>query len=77
MNERLDTLAEAILAGKDDGFVGVLSTGERCFLALATARYDLLPTAYVDPIEAWHRLDQDWRGAICSWRGWPDRIADE
>jgi len=77
MNERLDAMVEAIVKGKDDDCVGVLSTGERCFVALAAARYDLLPAAYDDPIEAWNRLDHEWRGQVCEWRGWPRNYARE
>ena len=50
---------------------GLLSTGERCYVALAAGRYDLLLATCEDPIEAWHRLDTRWRGEICRRRGWP------
>lgn len=71
MNARLVALVERIANGGDTDALGVLSTGERCYVALASNRYDLLPTSYVDPIEAWHRLDGEWRGGVCAWRGWP------
>ncbi|MBK1732903.1 hypothetical protein [Thiococcus pfennigii] len=74
MNDRLDAIIRDLLAG-DAVEIGLLSTGERCFVALAADRYDLLPTAYADPIEAWHRLDRDWRLAVCAWRGWPEHYA--
>lgn len=75
MNARLDALVERIANGGDADAVGVLSTGERCYVALAANRYDLLPANYADPIEAWHRLDRDWRGGVCAWRGWPGEYA--
>lgn len=71
MNERLHTLVKQILDGGNDDLVGVLPTGERCFVALAANRYDLLPSSYTDPIEAWHQLDRDFQIGICVWRGWP------
>ena len=70
MNERLDALVERITRGDDGDVVGVLSTGERCYVALAANRYELLPANYADPIEAWCRLDMEWRGGVCAWRGW-------
>ncbi|MBK1735577.1 hypothetical protein CKO15_09830 [Halorhodospira abdelmalekii] len=48
-----------------------LSTGERCYVALATGCYELLPIGYRDPLEAWHRLDGHWQAAVCQARGWP------
>ena len=75
MKARLDGMVLAILNGNDDTFVGVLSTGERCFVALATGRYDLLPGNYADPIEAWNRLDAELRPLVCRWRSWPDSYA--
>lgn len=75
MTARLDGMVQTILNGKDESFVGVLSTGERCFVALASKRYDLLPANYADPIEAWHRLDGEWRRLVCEWRGWPNSYA--
>ena len=29
-----------------------MSTGERCYVALAAGRYNLFPEAYADPMEA-------------------------
>jgi hypothetical protein len=75
MKARLDRMVQTILNENDDAFVGVLSTGERCFVALATGRYDLLPGNYADPIEAWNRLDAELRPLVCRWRGWPDGYA--
>lgn len=71
MNVRLKRLIENIANGGDADAVGVLSTGECCYVALAANRYDLLPASYADPIDAWFRLDLQWRGGVCAWRGWP------
>jgi len=75
MNQGLDSMVQAIINGKDTSFIRVLSTGERCFVALASRRYDLLPGNYNDPIEAWNRLDGPLRRQVCEWRGWPDSYA--
>ena len=75
MIERLDSLVEGIRDNGDTSLLGVLSTGELCYVALASARYDLLPRSYADPIEAWHRLDSKWRLHVCQWRGWPENYA--
>jgi hypothetical protein len=75
MNVQLDRMVQAIVNQKQADFVGVLSTGERCFVALASNRYDLLPASYADPIEAWNRLEPDLRRQVCEWRGWPNRYA--
>ncbi|MEJ2406556.1 MAG: hypothetical protein P8171_20130 [Candidatus Thiodiazotropha sp.] len=75
MKAQLDEMVLAILSGRDDTFVGILSTGERCYVALATGRYDLLPGNYADPIEAWNRLDAELRTLVCRWRNWPDSYA--
>lgn len=71
MNERLDRLVQHLNDGGNPDAVRGLSTGERCFVALAADRYDLLPANYADPIEAWQRLEPDWRHEVCEWRGWP------
>jgi len=71
MSERLHALVNHILNGSDEDVIGVLSTGERCFVALAANRYDLLPDSCRDPIEAWHRLDHEEQVGVCLWRGWP------
>lgn len=75
MNHLLDDLVETIRADGNVERVGVLSTGERCYVALATNRYDLLPANYADPIEAWYRLEPDLRASVASWRGWPSSYA--
>jgi|GEM_PF-2970300 len=79
MNARLedivDTLRRGIGADQEADLVGVLSTGERCYVALAARRIDLLPAAYSHPVEAWHRLDADWQRAICRHNDWPESWA--
>lgn len=76
MNARLehivDTLRDGIDADQEAELVGVLSTGERCYVALAARRSDLLPAAYDHPVEAWHRLDADWQRGVCRRNGWPE-----
>lgn len=75
MNKRLNRLVEQLQAGGDQSPIGVLSTGERCYVVMAANRYDLLPTCYADPIEAWNRLEPAWRQGVCEWRGWPKSYA--
>ncbi|WP_445005167.1 hypothetical protein [Halomonas mongoliensis] len=76
MNARLegivDTLRCGVSAEQEADLVGVLSTGERCYVALAARRADLLPEAYWHPVEAWHRLDADWQRAVCRHNDWPE-----
>jgi len=76
MNGRLDEIVQHLLAA-GAAEAGPLSTGERAYVALAAARYDLLPRAYPDPIEAWHRLAPDWRRRVCLWRDWPVEWGDD
>ncbi len=75
MNPRLEdivgTLRQGVGREKEGELVGVLSTGERCYVALAAHRNDLLPAAYHHPVEAWHRLDADWQRALCRRNDWP------
>ncbi|WP_157726449.1 hypothetical protein [Imhoffiella purpurea] len=73
--ERLTELVEHLRAEGDGAEIGPLSTGERCFVAIAAHRYGLLPPAYADPIEAWFRLNEDWQLAACEWRDWPRSYA--
>lgn len=75
MSERLSHLVDLLHAGGDAGVVAGLSAGERCYVALAAGRYELLPRGYADPIEAWSRLDAPWRAAVCRARGWPEEWA--
>ena len=79
MNARLedivDTLRRGIGADQEADLIGVLSTGERCYVALAARRIDLLPAAYSHPVEAWHRLGADWQRAICRHNDWPESWA--
>lgn len=76
MNARLehivDTLRRGLGADQEAELVGVLSTGERCYVALAARRPDLLPAPYDHPVEAWHRLDADWQRGVCRRNGWPE-----
>lgn len=71
MRERLDSIAQQVAPARSDEAAQGLSTGERCYVALASGRYDLLPAAYPDPIEAWFRLEEDWRRGVCFQRNWP------
>jgi len=73
MREDLDQIIEEIRRGDveiGDTTVSGLSDGEKCYIALATGQYYLLP-ADTDPIEAWHRLGWRWRMRVAEWRGWP------
>jgi len=79
MREDLDQIIEEIRRGDveiGDTTVSGLSDGEKCYIALATGQYYLLP-ADTDPIEAWHRLDWPWKDRVARWRGWPGSYADE
>ncbi len=76
MNARLNTIVSALQAQPgDQGLAQGLSAGEQCFVALAAGRYEFLPGAYDDPVEAWHRLTPAWQRAVCQWRGWPESWA--
>lgn len=79
MNARLEQIIDALRRGVDPAeeadLVGVLSTGERCFVALSARRLDLLPMAYHHPVEAWHRLDSDWQRGVCRHNDWPESWA--
>jgi hypothetical protein len=76
MTAKLERMVLAILNGRNNTKVGKLTTGERCFVALASRHYDLLPADYADPIEAWHRLDCERQRLVCEWRGWPNCYAE-
>ena len=75
MMQRLDYIVHQALKGADDALmvalIHPLSTGERCYIALAANRADWLPDTY-DALAAWHRLDDDWQLGLCRWRGWPE-----
>lgn len=79
MNARLEAIIATLRRGvpeeQEADLVGVLSTGERCFVALCARRADLLPAAYAFPVEAWHRLDSDWQRAVCRHNDWPESWA--
>ncbi|MEO5344104.1 MAG: hypothetical protein H7842_12355 [Gammaproteobacteria bacterium SHHR-1] len=74
--KRLDAIIQRVQTEPAaDLRVGNLSTGERIYIALSLSRPELLPFPFRDPIEAWHRLDADWRREVCAWRGWPQEWA--
>jgi hypothetical protein len=75
MNPYLNHLVEQLAGGCDGSIVGPLSTGECCYVALASNRYELLPAFYLDPVEAWFRLEPEWRLGVCERRGWPRSYA--
>ena len=76
MRKELDVIVGRVRRG-DAGMaearreIGTLSAGQRCYIALASGCYDLLPDTF-DAVEAWHRLDSVWQHAVCRWRGWPE-----
>ena len=74
MNAQLDKRVKDQVSNPD-GDPGPVSTGERCYIALASGCYNLL-TDPADPIEAWFRLPPYYRAAVCRWRGWPKEWAD-
>lgn len=57
--DSLNRIALALAKNQDDGF-GVLSTGERCYVALASNRIDLLKAMDYTIPEALARLGDDW-----------------
>lgn len=63
--ERLDGIADAIKRGAPgaDEAIGVLSTGERIYVALAASRCDLLAEGDSVPY-ALHRLGDEWLQAL-------------
>ncbi len=71
MSEPLHAIVKQILDNDDEKLVRLLSINERCFVAIAANRYDLLPSIYRDPIEAWYRLGRHEQVGVCVWRGWP------
>lgn len=71
MKEQLNKVVEAASAAEASLLAGGLSEGERCYVALASGCYELLPISFEDPLEAWHRLDGYWQSAVCKARGWP------
>jgi hypothetical protein len=63
--DRLDEIAEAVLAGDADA-LGPVSTGERIYVALAANRADLLPAGYT-LVQAIARLDDDTAALVARW----------
>lgn len=79
LNE-LDDIIKTIQDGQDDKAVEIadladLTIGERCYVALSTGRYDLLPDG-LDPVEAWRRLNWSWQDRVARWRKWPEALAE-
>ena len=65
--DRLNHMA-LVLAKKGDSGFGVLSTGEQCYVALASNRIDLLEQIGYTIPEALARLGDDWiQSLISSW----------
>ena len=56
---KLERIIRRVLAGTawEDSGAGVLSTSETITVALATGLHGELPSGYVDPSDAWRRLD--------------------
>lgn len=75
MMQRLDDIVRQARKDADETIlvtlIRPLSTGERCYVALAADRADWLPDTY-DALAVWHRLDDDWQLDVCRWRGWPE-----
>ena len=76
MNEqlkRLDDIVERVAKGDERGF-GCLSGGERVYVALAANSQRLLDEENYTMVQAWLRLDQDWRQHLVrTWRSFdPD-----
>lgn len=66
--DRLNALVPA-LAKRNDAAFGVLSTGEKCYVALAANRMDLLESMHYTVPEALARLGNEWiADLIASWQ---------
>lgn len=66
--DHLDQLALQV-AGGNDGDFGVLSTGERLYVALAANRPDLLAADGYTVAQALGRLGDDWtRALVVRWQ---------
>lgn len=66
--DRLNALALRLAKQQDDGF-GPLSTGEKCYAALASSRVDLLESIGYTIPEALARLGEEWtQSLIASWQ---------
>jgi hypothetical protein len=77
--ERLDTIAIAVARGDVTG-VGVLSTGEKVYVALAANDLALLESWNYTIVEAIDRLGTQWTAALVQrwkYRGNPKRVSDE
>lgn len=66
--DRLNSIALGVAKKCDDNFWS-LSTGEQCYVALASNRIDLLLEMNFTIPEALARLDEDWtRALVDSWQ---------
>lgn len=66
--DHLNTIALGLAKGGHNGF-GVLSTGEKCYVALAANRMDLLESMDYTIPEALARIGQSWVQALLkSWQ---------
>lgn len=66
--DRLNSIAMVLAKKREAGF-GVLSTGEQCYVALASNRIDLLEQIGYTIPEALARLGGDWiQSLISSWQ---------
>lgn len=63
--DRLNSMALALAKKREAGF-GVLSTGEQCYVALASNRVDLLEAIGYTIPEALARLGDEWTQALVS-----------
>jgi hypothetical protein len=68
----LDAIAMQVIAG-DATHTGVLSTGERLYVALSANSAALLKEAGYTIVEAIMRLDTDWRKELIRRWQYPDR----
>lgn len=61
--DRLDDIAKQLAHGDDESY-GVLSTGERLYVILASNRHDLLNAAKFTFAEAIARLGPEWTAEL-------------
>jgi hypothetical protein len=66
--QRLDGIAEQVAKGNERGF-GCLSGGERAYVALAANSQKLLDEENYTMVQAFIRIDKEWRDHLIStWR---------
>ncbi len=63
--DNLNLIVPSLAKGQDDGF-GALSTGQQCYVALASNRVDLLESIGYTIPAALGRLDDSWTQALVS-----------